>query len=232
VYESMKTVCLFDIDGTLLSSGGAGQFAMEQALAEVFGVTGPYHDIPAAGRTDRAITRDLFDFHQLAVSEDQWNVFLDEYLKQLPMALTEKSGCILPGVSELLRKLSTRDDVVLGLLTGNLERGARVKLEHYDLFHYFQFGGYGDDHAHRDDVARLAHAAADRHLDGALQSDRVWVIGDTPADVQCGRAIGAKILAVATGIHSYDVLASTQPDQLRADLGTHDEVFDILVGAA
>jgi len=226
----MKTVCLFDIDGTLLSSGGAGQHAMEQALADVFGVHGPYHDIPAAGRTDWAITRDLFAFHQLEVNDEQWRKFIDSYLGRLPDALSLKSGSVLPGVFPLLEALNERDDVVLGLLTGNLEVGARLKLEHYDIFRYFRFGGYGDAHHHRDDVARLAHAAAREHLAGELHADRVWVIGDTPADVQCGRAIGAKVLAVATGIHSLDELEPTKPDHLRDSLADHDDVLKQLVG--
>ncbi len=225
----MKTVCLFDIDGTLLSSGGAGQHAMEEALAKVFGVTGPYHDIPAAGRTDWAITRDLFAFHQLDVNDTQWRDFIHVYLEQLPIALTNKSGSVLPGVLPLLHELNHRDDVVLGLLTGNLEVGARLKLEHYDIFHFFRFGGYGDAHHHRDDVARLAHAAACDFLNGSVNADRLWVIGDTPADVQCGRAIGAKVLAVATGIHTIDELKAAQPDELRHSLADHDEVLRRLV---
>ena len=226
----MKTVCLFDIDGTLLNSGGAGQHAMEQALAEVFGVSGPYHEIPAAGRTDWAITRDLFAFHNLNVTEEQWQRFLAAYLAHLPVSMRTMNGVVLPGVLNLLQELSSRDDVVLGLLTGNLEVGARLKLRHFDIHHFFHFGGYGDVHLHRDDVARLAHAAANKHLQGNLIPDRVWVIGDTPADVQCGRAIGAKVLAVSTGIHSIEQLRATEPDALWESLADHSAVLCTLLG--
>ncbi|SFH61231.1 HAD family hydrolase [Planctomicrobium piriforme] len=226
----MKTVCLFDIDGTLLSAGGAGQHAMEQALEEVFGVQGPYHDIPAAGRTDWAITRDLFAFHDLEVTDHQWQRFLEAYLRLLPISMTTKNGQVLPGVNELLNELSRRDDVALGLLTGNLEVGARLKLRHFDIDHHFHFGGYGDSHLDRDDVARLAHRAAGEHLTTEIHADRLWVIGDTPADVKCGRAIGAKVLAVATGIHSISELEPSRPDDLRESLADVDSVLRTLIG--
>lgn len=226
----MKTVCLFDIDGTLLNTGGAGQHAMEQALAEVFQVHGPYHDIPAAGRTDRAITRDLFDFHSLSVTEEEWQRFLQSYLQHLPRSMAALNGVILPGVVDLLHQLNERNDVALGLLTGNLEVGARLKLQHFAIDHFFHFGGFGDHHHDRDDVARVAHAAARRHLNSEIHADRVWVIGDTPSDVKCGRAIGAKVLAVATGIHSLEELESSRPDDLRSSLSDVDSVLKLMVG--
>ena len=226
----MKTVCLFDIDGTLLNSGGAGQDAMEKALAKVFSVGGPYQDIRAAGRTDFAITSDLFVHHGLLVDEALRSRFLTEYCEQLPASLTAMNGAVLPGVPELLQRLDDRDDVALGLLTGNFEVGAQLKLQHYALDHYFQFGGYGDDHHDRDDVARLAHTAACTFLNASVEADRVWVIGDTPSDVKCGRAIGARVLAVATGIFSQEELRASRPDCLFEDLSDVDQIFQILVG--
>jgi phosphoglycolate phosphatase-like HAD superfamily hydrolase len=202
---------------------------MEQALAEIFSVHGPYEDIPAAGRTDRAITTDLFAFHGLTVGEADWQRFLKSYLDHLPRALAEKNGAILPGVVPLLEELSHRDDVVLGLLTGNLEVGALLKLRHYELDHHFRFGGYGDIHHDRDDVARLAHEAACVYLQGPINADRLWVIGDTPSDVRCGRAIGAKVLAVATGIHTMAQLEPSRADRLLEDLADVDSVLRLLV---
>ncbi|WP_437221690.1 HAD family hydrolase [Planctomicrobium sp. SH661] len=226
----MKTVCLFDIDGTLLDSGGAGQHAMEQALLEAFSVGGPYTEIPAAGRTDKAITTDLFNFHSLPVDDINWSRFLEAYLKHLPLSLATKNGSILPGVVSLLQELSARDDVALGLLTGNLEVGARLKLKHYQIDHHFSFGGYGDHHFDRDDVARLAHNSALEYLRHEIHPDRLWVIGDTPADVKCGRAIGAKVLAVGTGIYTLEELAPCQPDLLCESLQDVDAVMRTLVG--
>jgi len=224
----MKTVCLFDIDGTLLDSGGAGQHAMEQALLEAFAVTGPYTDIPAAGRTDKAITTDLFAHHALLPDEANWDRFLKAYLEHLPRSLRHKNGSTLPGVVHLLEELNHRQDVVLGLLTGNLKVGAMLKLKHFSIDHYFRFGGYGDLHFDRDDVARLAYDAAARHLQQTLHPDRVWVIGDTPADVQCGRAIGARVLAVGTGIHPPEELATCRPDHLFTSLEDVDAVMRVL----
>lgn len=210
-------VLLFDIDGTLIDAGGAGQAAMEQAVAVEFGETRPVKDIPAAGRTDRAIGRDLFDYYAIPATDENWNRYLDTYYAVLPESLRTKRGSVLPGVTTLIEQLSLREDVFLGLLTGNFARGAQLKLQHYGLHHHFRTGGYGDWHLHRDDVARDAMNAVRNHLP-EVQSEHVWVIGDTPADVQCGRAIGAKVLAVATGIFGADQLASHRPDLLLEDL--------------
>lgn len=226
----MKSVCLFDIDGTLLNSGGAGQHAMERALAEVFGVTGPYTDIPAAGRTDRAITTDLFAHHGLVPGEADWDRFLRAYLGYLPESLTAMNGAVLPGVAALLEQLSRREEVALGLLTGNLREGALLKLRHYALDHHFPFGGYGDDHHDRDDVARSAWAAAAAYLCAELNAERVWVIGDTPADVRCARAIGARAMAVATGLFRAADLESSRPDALYESFADVEGVVRRLVG--
>lgn len=210
-------VLLFDIDGTLLSSGGAGQAAMEAAFRREFGKDGPVSGISTAGRTDQAISRDLFRFYDLPWDETSWQTFQSAYLELLPEQLSCREGLVLPGVLHLLDLLNQRDDVAVGLLTGNFERGAMVKLRHFAIEHHFAFGGYGDLHADRDDVARLALEQA-RELHPNTDVERVWVIGDTPADVQCARAIGARVLAVATGMYSYDELAACQPDLLLATL--------------
>ena len=227
----MSTVCLFDIDGTLLSSGGAGQHAMEQALLTVFQVTGPYEDIPAAGRTDRAITTDLFQHHRIDPNEENWKIFLKEYIKQLPLSLAMMKGSVLPGIVELLDELSNVQSLDLGLLTGNFREGAELKLKHYQLDHHFSFGGYGDDDHDRDDVARRAMADASCRLQREIEADSVWVIGDTPADVKCGRAIGARVIAVATGLFSYTELKATEPDLLFDNFADVAAVLDCLVTA-
>lgn len=218
-------VCLFDIDGTLLSSGGAGKAAMEAALASAFGVRQIVGRVPFAGRTDRAIGRDLFRVHAIAESPENWQRFVAEYLLHLPGCLTRHQGRVLPGIVQLLAHLQSRDATILGLLTGNLRDGARIKLSHYNLFHHFAFGGYGDHHWDRDDVAREALALVRRHCNGSERLDRVWVIGDTPLDVRCARAIGARVAAVATGLHSLDELAAEDPDCLLPDLSDPTELL-------
>lgn len=218
-------VLLFDIDGTLLSTGGAGQRAMERALRTAFGITRPTVGISAAGRTDRAITRDLFAFHGVEETPDAWETFTQTYLGHLAEVLPQLPGQILPGVRELLESLAARDDVVLGLLTGNLQRGADLKLQHYGLQGYFVGGGFGDHHHNRDDVARAARHSIEVEFGGPIDESRLWVIGDTPHDVQCGRAIGARVAAVATGSFSLNELRHTNPDQLFADLSDAERLL-------
>lgn len=225
----MKHVVLFDIDGTLLSTGGAGQRAMERALHTAFGLDECMHEILAAGRTDRAITLDLFRQHGIEDAPDNRMRFWNEYLGHLPDTLAELDGRVLPGILEVLEILLRRGDTALGLLTGNLRQGAAVKLRHYELDHHFQFGGYGDEHFERDDVARFALAEANRFLDRSLSPDSISVVGDTPSDVRCARAIGARAVAVATGIFSRTELEGSAPDCLLDDFSNPDAWLEQLV---
>ena len=222
-------VCLFDIDGTLLSSGGAGQAAMEAALESTFGITAPTEGIPFAGRTDRGIVTDLMQFHGVENSAANWDRFVAAYLERLPHELASRDGLILPGVEDLLAELHRRESLTMGLLTGNFRRGAELKLDHYQLSDYFSGGGFGDDHFDRDDVAKAS--LADVRERGSLPDEtEVWVIGDTPADVKCGRAINATVVAVATGLHSIDDLEACEPDFLCEDFADVDLILGIFPG--
>jgi phosphoglycolate phosphatase-like HAD superfamily hydrolase len=210
-------ICLFDIDGTLLSSGGAGKAAMEAALEAEFAVTRSSGGVPFSGRTDRAITQDLFHFHGIQWSVANWERFLAAYLDHLPGCLANHQGQVLPGIAKLLEDIRGRDRFALGLLTGNVRDGARLKLGHYGLFDYFAFGGFGDHHMDRDDVAQEALAVIHSQFNGSSDIRSIWVIGDTPLDIRCARAIGAQAIAVATGTHSLDELAAERPDLLVPD---------------
>ncbi|MFO0968514.1 MAG: haloacid dehalogenase-like hydrolase [Gemmataceae bacterium] len=210
-------VCLFDIDGTLLASGGAGKAALETALREDFGVRTIRH-VPYSGRTDRAIVRDLFCLHDIDETPAHLSKVLTGYLARLPDCLRRHQGRVLPGILELLEFLRGRDNVAVGLLTGNVRAGAEAKLGHFGLFEHFAFGGFGDHHFERDDVAREALEAIHRHVGPHVQSDQVWVIGDTPLDVGCARAIGANVAAVATGSHPRAELTTCAPDIVLDDL--------------
>ncbi len=221
------TVYLFDIDGTLLNSGGAGQAAMEVGLARAFGITAPTEGISVAGRTDFAIISDLLEYHSVEPTTANRQRIIEEYLTHLPVELAQREGLILPGVIQLLERLSGIADGHLALLTGNLRRGAELKLTHFELVHHFRGGGFGDDHSHRDDVARAALADV-RELRPSVASETVWVIGDTPADVQCGRAIGASVLAVATGMYSTAQLAEAEPDHLVSDFSDVGRIIELL----
>ena len=225
--NSPDMIVLFDIDGTLLSSSGAGLRALERAMADLHGITESMRGISLAGRTDRSIVRDLVKAHGLPAGSATEDAILESYLGHLPEQLTAAAK-LLPGITPLLDHLANRADVSVGLLTGNIRRGARAKLGHFDIFHHFQFGGFGDHHTDRDDVAREAISELRQRHGEAYPADRVLVIGDTPLDIRCARAVGARVLAVATGIHTVEELAPHAPDHLMADLADTREVVALL----
>jgi phosphoglycolate phosphatase-like HAD superfamily hydrolase len=193
----------WDIDGTLLTTARAGIFALEQATEEVLGERIDLTQVKTAGLTDAEIARELAAGHDEATVK----ALLDAYVRLLPERLHWRQGYVLPNVRENLDALAGRDDVTNMLLTGNVAGGAEAKLRHYDLWDYFGAGGafseYGSD---RPSIARRAAELAG-HPDG----DRMVVIGDTPHDISCGKAIGARTLAVATG-----------PGYALAELEIHD----------
>jgi phosphoglycolate phosphatase-like HAD superfamily hydrolase len=219
-------VCLFDIDGTLISSGGAGKLALEAALADAFGIDHVIEKLQLSGRTDRAIVHDLFALHAIEDGPENRGRLTAAYLRRLPACLERMAGRVLPGVAALLERLRGRGDVLVGLLTGNVRDGARVKLGHFGLHDHFEFGGFGDLHLDRDDVAREALAEIHRRLNGAADASRIWVVGDTPLDVRCARAIGARVAAVATGWHTLAELADHRPDVLLTDLSDPTALLD------
>ena len=225
---------LFDIDGTLLSTGGAGQKAMERALVEEFSIEFPFEGVLTAGRTDRGIADEIFARYDIADSDDERERFRRAYLDRLPSCLEEQPGSLLPGVVSLLEHLADIEHITLSLLTGNYAEGAAVKLQHFGLAGYFHLngrslGGFGDHHADRDDVARNAVAAITEAIGQVVQGSAACVIGDTPADIRCARAISASVIAVATGSFSRDELATHEPDHLLEDLtDTTDVVRRIL----
>jgi phosphoglycolate phosphatase-like HAD superfamily hydrolase len=216
-------ICLFDIDGTLLSSGGAGKAALESAFAEEF-ATPIRHHVAYSGRTDRSIMRELFRAHGLDDSDANVAKLLDGYLRRLPTTLKTHKGRVLPGIHELLAWMKASGRFHIGLLTGNVRAGAEKKLGFFDLFHHFDFGGFGDRHFERDDVAREALAVVRHRCGPDVPCERIWVIGDTPLDIQCARAIGARVIAVATGLHTVAELAPSKPDLLLADLSNLESV--------
>ena len=214
-------VLLFDIDGTLVRSGGSGKAAMDAALGHAFGIAEVKDEVPYSGRTDRAIARDLLRVHGIPVTLENERRLTSMYLELLPKALSEGDGHVCPGIESILNETRESPAVLLGLLTGNVRHGARTKLGHFQLWDYFAAGGgFGDDHYERDDVAHSALREIAEHRKQHLHGEEVWVIGDTPLDVKCARAIGAKVVAVATGWHDYDELAACKPDAVFEDM-TH-----------
>jgi phosphoglycolate phosphatase len=210
-------ICFWDIDGTLLLTGGAGQSAFAETLAVEFGIGEIDAQVGFAGRSDKAIAMDLFRSHDIEPSEANWRKFCAGYLGRLEKALQTHQGLVLPGVRALLEKLAARGDVAIGLLTGNMREGARRKLCHYGLWEWFPFGGFGDEHMERNGIAAAALSTAELHLNGQSEvanshGRRVVVIGDTPHDVRCGRSIGARCVGVSTGITTSEELRASQPD--------------------
>jgi phosphoglycolate phosphatase-like HAD superfamily hydrolase len=222
-------VILFDIDGTLLLSGSAGQHAIKKSLSSNFGISEPAL-VEIHGQTDRAIAAAFFSEHGIQDSDETWLQFRDVYLSHLPNSLEVCVGRLLPGVQELLDGLNAMDQIALGLLTGNTERGARYKLQHYGIDHFFTFGGFGDHHLSRNDVAHLAVQSATQALGTAPDPKHIWVVGDTPNDIRCGRAIDANVLAVATGSYSMEQLSEHHPNACLADFSDYDQIIRVLCG--
>jgi phosphoglycolate phosphatase-like HAD superfamily hydrolase len=200
------TVVLFDIDGTLLTCGGAGRRAMERAFDDVLG-RDDVGRFPYGGMTDRAIARAAMHNARGGGDDDGIDAILERYLAHLETTLPTTDGfAVLPGVLALLEALAPHAHLAVGLGTGNMERGAALKLDRAGLSERFSFGGFGSDHEER---ARVLRAGAERgasRLGVALGSSRVIVVGDTPRDIEAARAIGASVIAVATGGYGLDVL--------------------------
>ena len=228
----MKLV-LFDIDGTILLTDGAGKRAIHRALIDVFGGTGP-EDHRFDGKTDPQIVRELMriEGHGDEHIDAHMSPLLDRYVAYLDEELRVGSSGVrvMPGVCELLDVLDARDDVVMGLLTGNLEAGARAKLSSAGIDHTrFRVGAYGSDHETRAELPAVAQRRAREELGLDVRGSDVIVIGDTPADIQCGRGIGARAIGVATGHYSMEELWAHAPVAVFEDLSPTHEVVRVIV---
>jgi phosphoglycolate phosphatase len=218
---------LFDLDGTLLRTGGAGMQAMEQAFVEVMGWQDPLAGVSPAGRTDPSIAHEIswkFRGHDMSPAELQ-RVF-DRYLERLGQALATAPGFrVLPGIREFLEQARAWPDTQLGLGTGNLEPGACLKLEQAGLKEYFSFGGFGSDAVDRVQLLRVAVARGSALLGRPVPSRQVIVVGDTPHDVAAGLALGARTVAVATGPYSQAQLAASGAGVVLADFTEQDKLL-------
>ena len=217
----MKLV-LFDIDGTLLLSDGAGRRAIQRALREVFGKTGP-EDHRFDGKTDPQIVRELMrlEGHEDERIDADMQRLLDRYVACLREELADPTHhpYTLPGVPELLDRLEDRADVILGLLTGNLEQGAHAKLAAVGLDpSRFVVGAFGSDHELRPELPAIARSRTADRLGVEIAGESIIVIGDTPADLTCGRALGARAIGVATGRYSVAELRRHDPVAVFEDL--------------
>ena len=225
-----RRLLLFDIDGTLITSGGAGEAALKDAMRSRFAVEEDLAGVILAGATDARIARELLEKHGIAVSSENVAALLDIYLGHLSDRIGRHDGKLLPGIVPLLNVLSHREDAVLALLTGNVSRGAEIKLTHYGVWDFFEFGAFADDHHDRNELGKFARARALERHGEEFPPSRIYVIGDTPKDIECGRAIGACTVAIATGHYSAAELKEHSPDFLFEDLSDTDRVVSHLFG--
>lgn len=190
---------LFDIDGTLVDTGGAGMAAMEEATLEVFGRSGPPLDL--AGATDLGLAIGIHRHFSVEPTAERLAGYLAVYQERLDWHLAHGGhpGRVIEGAPDLLENLAARSHATLGLLTGNTAGGAASKVRHYGLAAYFPFGAYGCDHPDRNRLGPIALERASSHAGHAFSAEETWIIGDTPKDIACARSLGARCLAVATG---------------------------------
>jgi len=209
----MLRLVLFDIDGTLIRTGGAGVRAFAKVFATEFNAVDGFERLKFAGRTDVGLVREFFGFHNIPPTPENFRRFSDRYVFWLDHILQESNGAVCAGVLEFIADLKTLPQApLLGLLTGNMRLGAEIKLRRFNLWDVFQTGAFADDHEERDQIAVIARERASRILKHALHGDEVLVIGDTPLDIRCARAIDARVLAVATGGHTLSELKLHTPN--------------------
>jgi phosphoglycolate phosphatase len=214
----MKKLVLFDIDGTLIDSGEAGSRALERAFYELFSVRNAFEEIIMAGKTDIQIIKEGLSLHRLPSRDGILPSIVTRYVENLKVEINNKRKHIKPGVVELLDALSATEGCSLGLLTGNISHGARIKLGALSLYEYFRLGAYGDDHEDRNELLPIAVKKFKMLTTVDLHYQDCIVIGDTPRDVACSKPFGATSIAVSTGAYSYDALLETGADYVLTDL--------------
>lgn len=228
----MSRVLLFDIDGTLVDTDGAGRAAIRTALEATYGETGPVEAFDFHGKTDPGIVRGLLraaGWEDPAIDERMTD-FWPAYVRELERELAARDGRVrpYPGVRELLARLEGDRRFELALVTGNVARGAWRKLGAAGLADHFEYGAFGSDSEFREDLPPLALERAARYLEHRPSPADAWVIGDTPEDIRCARSARTRVLAVATGRHGPDDLRRHDPDHVFRDLRETDAVVEAL----
>jgi phosphoglycolate phosphatase len=219
---------LWDIDGTLVCTDAAGERALLRALKTLHDVEGSLKEIDYRGRTDAFIARRLFEHYRIPATPQNLHDYLEHYLKFLREELLQGRPKAHPGIFDILEQAQGRKDLVQGLLTGNLARGARIKLEHFDVWRYFEFGAFADDSSIRDELGPVALRRAGEHAGREILPENVFIIGDTPHDISCARVIGARAIAVATGGFTVTDLARHEPFAVLPDFGDPRKFFALI----
>jgi phosphoglycolate phosphatase-like HAD superfamily hydrolase len=231
----LKQLLLFDIDGTLVDTAGAGLAALHNGLRDAFPdlCQEPLPALDLRGATDAGVIRQLFVDCGIELNPTNQARFTSAYLACLQAGLSSPTGSrepvLLPGVAGLLQRLAVHpDQFSLGLLTGNMEEGAFTKLRHFQIDRYFRFGAYGLDREHRDELGPIALERAHAFTGRKFSGRETVIIGDTPRDIQCAQAFGARCLAVATGGFAIDALTPHGADAVLPDLTAADSILDLL----
>ena len=211
---------LFDIDGTLIDSGGAGVRSLDLAFRKVFSVLNAFQGISMAGKTDTQIIKEGLIKHGLSM-DGNFDAIIEAYLLYLREEIRNDGKHTKPGIYEILEQLNPMEDIGLGLLTGNLEQGARIKLEPFDLNKYFPSGAFGSDDEDRNKLLPFAVKRFEEMFDKRIDIEKSIVIGDTPRDVECAHIYGAVCIGVATGPYSIDELTEAKADYVVNDLSDH-----------
>jgi len=218
---------LFDIDGTLIDSGEAGRRSLNLAFKELFSIVNAFHGIRMAGKTDTEIIKEGMFNHGMSV-DGNLNVIIQTYLKHLRKEIDNERRHIKPGIHDLLQKLSIAKDIHLGILTGNIEPGARIKLDPFDLNKYFPAGAFGSDDEDRNKLLPIALRRFEERCKRKIGVDECIIIGDTPRDVQCARIYGAMCIGVATGPYSINELIEAGADYVMKDMSRYQNLLQFL----
>ena len=209
----MVKLVLFDIDGTLVRTGGAGVEAFRRVFAAEFNATDGFEKLKFAGRTDTGLVREFFEYHKIPMTKKNIERFFEHYVFLLDYILEQGAPRVCEGALEFIAALrALPSSPMIGLLTGNIRLGAEIKLRHCGIWDIFEMGAFADDSEDRNQIAAAARERGSRLLGKPLRGGEILVIGDTPHDIRCGRFIGAKALAVATGGATLAELKNHQPD--------------------
>lgn len=223
---------LFDIDGTLLLSGRAGLRAMTRAFQHTFGISDAFAGESFGGRTDSYLVSKALTQAGLADTEENHQRFRHSYLPLLAEEIQHPGQGhkgLMPGARELLEALDEHDHLHLALLTGNYREAAEIKLQYFEIWDFFEWGAFSDDHHDRNELVPIAKARAETYDIPEAAIERVIVIGDTPHDIECARVAGAKSIAVATGGYTMKNLKDAGADEVLPDLSDTERVVSLLI---
>lgn len=218
---------LFDIDGTLIDSGEAGTRSLNKAFEELFSIKSAFHGIGMAGKTDTQIMKEGLEKHGVSI-DGNLNGLINTYLSHLEREIHNDRKHIKPGIYELLRELISLKNVGLGLLTGNLEHGARIKLGPFNLNKYFPSGAFGSDDEDRNRLLPVAKIRFEEICRSKIDFSNCIVIGDTPLDVYCSKPYNAMCIGVATGPYPIDALRQAGADYVFEDLSDYSKLLQAL----